>query len=84
MLLVCRHHMLKAVFRLPCTCKQICDEAHLPLVDCRLSAIGVQLQLLMWQVYTVNEAGLIQKQEQQWSITGWTALQQSFTPSFGR
>lgn len=35
-------------------------------------------------VYTVNEAGLIQKQEQQWSITGWTALQQSFTPSFGR
>ncbi|DBA84805.1 TPA: hypothetical protein ACH3X1_005840 [Trebouxia sp. C0004] len=35
-------------------------------------------------VYTVNEAGLIQKQEQQWSITAWTALRQSFTPSFGQ
>ncbi|DBB12319.1 TPA: hypothetical protein ACH3X3_006410 [Trebouxia sp. C0006] len=40
--------------------------------------------LLMWQVYTVNEAGLIQKQEQQWSISAWTALKQSFTPSFGQ
>jgi hypothetical protein len=57
---------------------------HPPLVDCRLYAIGVQLQLLMWQVYTVNEAGLIQKQEQQWSISAWTALKQSFTPSFGQ
>ncbi|KAL0047850.1 hypothetical protein WJX82_001514 [Trebouxia sp. C0006] len=35
-------------------------------------------------VYTVNEAGLIQKQEQQWSISAWTALKQSFTPSFGQ
>ncbi|KAL3145504.1 hypothetical protein ABBQ32_003328 [Trebouxia sp. C0010 RCD-2024] len=35
-------------------------------------------------VYTLNDAGLIQKQEQQWSISAWTALKQSFTPSFNR
>lgn len=35
-------------------------------------------------VYTVNADGLIQRQEQQWSISAWSALRQSFTPSFGQ
>ncbi len=79
---------MEAVIRLSLIWELMSDKAvcwlHPPLVDCRLYAIGVQLQLLMLQVYTVNEAGLIQKQEQQWSISAWTALRQSFTPSFGR
>ncbi|GLC39853.1 hypothetical protein PLESTB_001292000 [Pleodorina starrii] len=34
-------------------------------------------------IYTLNEEGLVSEQRQSWSISGATALQQSFTPSWG-
>lgn len=36
------------------------------------------------QVYSINSKGLVQKQEQQWSISAFEALRQTFTPAFGK